>query len=109
MLPGAILMPCGDNGMNTPFDYDANREDIVLSPIRKKRPDASWRLQRHLLPNPPPGWLKFDARGFPTANVVVEVAVGNESPDAFRVDCDAYFGANTSTTLWVGVKVWLAG
>jgi hypothetical protein len=108
MLPGAILMPCGDNGINTPFDSDANREDIVLSPIRKKRPDASWRLQRHLLPNPPPCWLKFDARGFPIAHVVVEVAVENESPDTFRADCDAYFGADTSTTLWVGVKIWLA-
>jgi hypothetical protein len=36
MLPGAILMPCGDNGMNTPFDDDTNREDIVLTHFRKK-------------------------------------------------------------------------
>lgn len=109
MLPGSILMPCCDNGMNTHFDYDTNREDIVLSPIRKKRPDASWALERHLLPNPPPPWLQFDAGGFPTANVVLEVAVENESPDTLMDDCEAYFGPNTSTTLWIGVKIWLAG
>jgi len=96
MLPGAILMPCSDN-------------DIVLTPNRKKRPGASWGLRRHLLPNPPPPWLQFDAAGLPTANVVLEVAVEHESPDTLMTDCQAYFGPNTSTTLWIGIKIWLAG
>ena len=109
LSPRAMLMPCSDNGMNTYFDYDANYEDIVLSPTTKKRPDASWRLERHLLPNPPPAWLQLDARGLPTASVVLEVAVDNESPTTLQEDCHAYFGVNTSTTVWVGVKIWLAG
>jgi hypothetical protein len=108
-LPNAILMPCTDNGMYTQIAYDANCEDIVLSPNRKKRPDFSWRLDRHLLPNPPPAWLILDASGQTTANLVLEIVVENESPDTLMSDCDAYFGAGTSTTVWVGVKIWLAG
>jgi hypothetical protein len=108
-LPGAMLQGCSDNGMHAQFDYDANREDIVLTAIRKKRPDHSWGLRRTLLPNPPPAWIQFDARGVPTANIVVEVAVENENPDQLMSDCCAYFGPNTSTTLWIGVKVGLAG
>jgi hypothetical protein len=91
------------------FDYDANREDIVLTPIGKERPDASWRLERHRVPNPPPPWLKFDVAGLPTANVVLEVAVDTEAPDTLMSDCQAYFGTNTSTTLWVGVKILACG
>ena len=41
--------------------------------------------------------------------MVVEVAVNNEGPTKFLDDCEAYFSANTSTTVWIGVKVWLAG
>jgi hypothetical protein len=108
-LPGAMLQMYSDNGMHTQFDYDANREDIILTAIRKKRPDNSWGLRRTQLPNPPPAWIQFDAHGVPTANIVIEVAVENENPDQLMSDCRAYFGRNTSTTLWVGVEIWLAG
>jgi hypothetical protein len=50
-----------------------------------------------------------DVDGVPTASVVVEVAVNHEGPAKFMSDCQAYFAANTSTTVWIGVKVWLAG
>jgi len=108
-LPGAMLEMCSDNGMRTRFEFDANREDIILTPIRKKRPDNSWKLDSTMLTNPPPAWIQFDAGGYLTANIVVEVAVEHETPDQLMSDCHAYFGPNTSTTLWIGVKVWLAG
>jgi len=38
-------------------------------------------------------------REVPTASVVVEVAVNHEGPDKFINDCQAYFVANTSTTV----------
>jgi hypothetical protein len=38
-----------------------------------------------------------------------EVAVEHEHPDELMADCQAYFGINTSTTLWIGIKIWLAG
>jgi len=44
-----------------------------------------------------------DVDGVPTASVVVEVVVTHEGPDS---DCCA---TNTSDTVWIGVKVWLAG
>jgi len=50
-----------------------------------------------------------DADGVPTASVVVEVAVNHDCPAKFISDCQAYFAANTLTTVWIGVKVWLAG
>ena len=57
-------------------------------------------------PNP---WIQVDVDGVPTASVVVEVAVNHEGIAKFISDCQAYFAANSSTTVWIGVKVWLAG
>jgi len=91
--------------MSTPFDCDADCEDVRLSAGRKKRPDAPWRLRSDRLPNPPT-WLTLDAENVPKASIVLEVAV-TEKWDDFMDDCQAYFRANTSIQLWVVVKVWV--
>ena len=73
-MPTSMFRMSDDNGMSTPFDCDADCEDIVLSAGRKKRPDASWRLRSDRLPNPPT-WLALDAENVPNASIVLEVAV----------------------------------
>ena len=71
-----------------------------------KRPDASYCLLSDKIPVP---YLHFLPNGIPYPNVVVEVAVNNESPQRSLDDADRYFSAFTSTTVWVGVKVWVKG
>ena len=107
-LATPTFMPVEDNGMSPPT-MNANYQDVCLSAVRKKRPDASWAIRFNRLPDPPPPWIQLDADGVPTASLVLEVAVNNEGPAKFMNDCEAYFAANTSTTVWIGVKVWLAG
>ncbi len=48
-----------------------------------KRPDSSYPLLADKIPLPPPNWLRFLPNGMPYPNVVVEVAVNNESPRLF--------------------------
>jgi len=74
-----------------------------------KRPDASFRIRRRALPNPPPGWIRFLQNGAPYPNVVVEVAVNNEGPAKLKSDCHRYFSNTTSICVWIGVKIWLRG
>jgi hypothetical protein len=62
-----------------------------------------------LLPNPPPAWIQYLPNGKPHPNIVVEVAVGNESPQEILDIMQRYFSATTSVQIWIGVKVWLAG
>jgi len=54
--------------------------DIRLYTDSIKRPDASCGIRPRALPNPPPPWVKFLPNGDAYPNVVLEVAVNNESP-----------------------------
>ena len=73
----------------------------------KKRPDYSYQIRKPRIPNPPPAWMKFLPDGLPYPNIVVEVAVNNESPEKFMLYADRYFSALSSVHVWIGVKVWL--
>jgi hypothetical protein len=48
------------------------------------------------------------ANGAPYPNIVVEVAVNDESPTKLMNDCQRYFTATTSVRVWIGVKYWSA-
>jgi len=80
---------------------------LLNNPPNEKRPDAAFRLRENQIPNPPPPWIRYLANGAPYPNVVVEVAVNNESPQKLMDDADRYFSPITSTRVWIGVKVWL--
>lgn len=82
---------------------------MKLNNRSKKRPDASFRLLADKIPVPPPNWLRLLPNGMPYPNIVVEVAVNNESPQRLLDDADRYFTLFTSTTIWIGVKVWVKG
>lgn len=81
--------------------------DVPLDNISTKRPDASFRLINRLLPNPPPAWMRFLPNGKPHPNIVVEVAVQNESSTEIIDIMERYFSATTSVRVWIGMKVWL--
>ena len=83
--------------------------DLPLNFRTKKRPDASFRLDQDKLPSTPPGWIVNLPNGLPTPNVVLEIAVNNEGHRQFLEDADRYFSPTTSTRVWIGCKVWLAG
>lgn len=61
------------------IEYKLNNRSI-------KRPDTSFHLTRN--PTPPPTWLKFLPNGAPYPDIVVEVAVNNESPTKLMNDND---------------------
>jgi hypothetical protein len=44
----------------------------------------------------------------PYPNIVIEVAVSNESPEKLKDFAAKYFSAMTSVRVWIAVKVWLA-
>jgi hypothetical protein len=83
--------------------------DVRLTNHSIKRPDLSFKITRPSIPNPSPPWLKFQLNGHPYPNLVVEVAVNNESPQKLLGDCQRYFSRRTSIRVWVGVKYWQAG
>jgi len=85
------------------------RTDVRLTNRSVKRSDASFKILRRRMPTPPPAWIKFQPNGFPYPNVVVEVAVNNESPQKLLIDCQRYFSRHTSVRIWIGVKYWTAG
>jgi len=80
--------------------------DVRLFAGAIKRPDLSYQIRPRALPNTPPAWLRFLANGITYPNVVVEVAVNNEGSRKLRDDCHRYF---SSISIWIGVKVWIAG
>src|SRR5277367_5606784 len=82
--------------------------DCIINLCSVKRPDTSFHLCRNSIPQPPPAWLRFMPNGAPYPNIVVEVAVNNESPTKLMRDCQRYFSATTSICLWIGVKYWKA-
>lgn len=82
---------------------------MPLTNRSKKRPDYSWQFRKPRIPStPPPAWMKFLPDGLPYPNIVVEVAVNNESPDQLLGYADKYFSALSSVRVWIAVKVWLA-
>jgi hypothetical protein len=54
---------------------------------------------------PPPAWKKFLPDGLPYPNIVIEVAVNNESPEALLRYADKYFSILSSVRVWIGVKI----
>jgi hypothetical protein len=82
--------------------------DVHCDNRNKKRPDASYKIRRPDIPAPPPAWLKFLPNGQPYPNLVVEVAVNNESPTRLLGDMQRYFRRETSVRIWIGVKYWTA-
>ena len=94
-----ILQQCTDN-------------DLFLTNRCHKRPDSSFGIRKPQIPNPRPPWLKLlpnDKYGMPYPNIVVEVAVNNESPAVLQDFAQKYFSRNTSVRLWIAVKIWLGG
>ena len=73
--------------------------DIRLYAGAIKRPDASYGIRLRALPNPPPPWVKFLPNGSSYLNVVIEVAVNNESLLKLKRDCHRYFRNTISVCL----------
>lgn len=82
--------------------------DVRVSNRSVKRPDASFKVRRPLIPAPPPNWLKMQPNGHPYPNLVIEVAVNNEGPQLLD-DMQRYFSRRTSIRVGIGVKYWTAG
>jgi len=53
-------------------------------------------------------WMKFLPDGLRYPNIVIEVAINNESPDKLIDYANRYFSALSSVRIWIAVKVWLA-
>jgi len=51
--------------------------------------------------------MKFLPDGLPYPTIVVEVSVNNESLPKLLDYADEYFSATSSTSVWIGVKVWV--
>src|SRR5436190_19525698 len=83
--------------------------DCKLNNRSIKRPDTSFHLAHNHIPAPPPAWPKFLPNGAPYPNIVIEVAVNNESPTKLMNDCQRYFTRSTSIRVWIGVKFWSQG
>ena len=77
--------------------------------MSKKRPDYSWQLRPAQIPIPAPQWIKYLPDGMPCPNIVLEVAVNDESPGELLRYADLYFSPMSSIRLWIGVKVWVNG
>jgi hypothetical protein len=80
--------------------------DVPCDNRNKKRPDASFKIRLPNIPNPRPLWLKLLPNGQPYPNLVIEVAVNNESPNDLLADMQRYFRRQTSIRVWVGVEYW---
>lgn len=106
--PAGVLFPASDNGIS-PSILKLTITDVAMFPGSIKRPDVFYRIRPSKMPEPPPEWVKFLSNGAACPNVIVEVAVNNESPTKLQQDCHRYFTESTSVRLWIGIKVWLAG
>jgi hypothetical protein len=80
---------------------------MSVDPPSIKRPDGSWKLVLSRLPHPPPAWIVILPFGAACPNVVLEVAVNNESFCTLISDSHRYFTPHTSVTVWIGVKVYV--
>jgi len=50
-----------------------------------------------------------DGAAYPNVVVEVEFAVNNEGPTKLIGDANNYFSVMTSTRIWIGVMIWVAG
>ena len=87
----------------------SNNVDCKLNNRSIKRPDASYTIKPPHIPNPRPGWMKLKPNGIVYPNIVVEIAVNNQSPTKLLNDCERYFSRNTSIRVWIGITYWRPG
>jgi len=81
--------------------------DLPLTIRCKKRPDTSFQIRKTQIPDPHPPWMKFLPDRLPYPNIVIEVAVNNESPAKLMLYAHRYFSGMSSIRVWIGVKIWL--
>jgi hypothetical protein len=85
--------------------------DVNLVPGSDKQPDGHWRIDPTRLQNPPPpGTFAINsATNLMSPQIVLEVAVSNESmPMLTNIDLIKYFGPGTGTRCWIGLKLFKA-
>jgi hypothetical protein len=84
---------------------------INLVPGSDRQPDGHWTIDPTRLQNPPPpGTFTINsARNLMAPQIVLEVAVSNDSmPTLTNTDLMKYFGPGTGTRCWIGIKVFKA-
>jgi hypothetical protein len=81
--------------------------DVSLDNLNVKEPGGHWTINLNALPNsPPPGTFVVGAGGNLAPQLVLEVAVSNETmPTLTQTDLARYFAAGTGTRWWVGIEV----